>query len=263
MINVQGTKNMLDFALGCSKLRAFLHLSTGHVAGKRSGTIMENEIGTGQGFFNSYEQTKAESEVLVRDYMDKLPIAVYRLTTIIGDHTTGYVRQFGFFHNSLRLLAQGLIPFLAGDNNGHLDLIPTEYPVRAFYHLHRKNYRPRTTYHISCGPERSFTLEELLHETICHFKLSFSDRSLIVPEIVTKDEFDVRIARSASTRFRNIMHALDTFTGHLTVPKIFDRTNTLQDLAGSEIGAPPIRSYYFKVLDECVKRQFGKTGRPH
>jgi nucleoside-diphosphate-sugar epimerase len=261
IINVHGTKNMLDFALSCSKLHSFLHISTGHVAGKRSGTIMENEISTGQGFFNSYEQTKAESELLVRDYADKLPITVNRLTTVIGDYTTGYIRQFGFFHNSLRLLAQGLIPFLAGDKNGHLDLIPTEYPVRAVYYLHRKNYRPGTTYHISCGPERSFTLEEFLHETICHFRLSFSDRSLISPEIVTKDEFDVRIAQSASTRLRNIMHALGTFSGHLTVPKIFDQTNTLRDLAGSEIGVPSIRSYYFKVLDECVNRKFGKQER--
>ncbi len=104
IINVDGTKNILDFALQCRKLNAFLHISTGHVAGKRSGIIMENEISVEQGFFNSYEQTKAESELLVHNYMTRIPATIHRLTTVIGDYATGHIRQFGFFHNSIRLL---------------------------------------------------------------------------------------------------------------------------------------------------------------
>ncbi len=181
LINVHGTENMLKFAQNCSKLNAFIHISTGHVAGKRSGRIMEDELSTEQGFFNSYEQTKAESELLLNEYMEQLPITIHRLTTVIGDHATGHVRQFGFFHNSVRLLSQGIIPFLAGDKNGHLDLIPTEYPVQAVYHLHRKNFKPGSTYHICSGPERSFTLEAFLNETINYFKNIYTNDSLVTP----------------------------------------------------------------------------------
>ncbi len=253
-INVEGTKNVLDFALQCRKLNAFLHVSTGHVAGKRAGLIKENEIGVEQGFLNSYEQTKAESELLVHTYMTRLPITIHRLTTIIGDYTTGYIRQFGFFHNSIRLLSKGLIPFLAGDRNGHLALIPTEYPVQAVHYLHRNNFKPGTTYHICCGPERSFTLEVFLHETVNHLSKRCNKGSLAAPEIISQEEFEKRIDDSRNVRLTAIMKALGTFIGHLTLPKVFDQTNARRDLAESGIEAPPVQSYYYKVLDECVKR---------
>jgi len=258
VINVDGTKNVLEFALRCKKLTSFHQISTGHVAGKRYGTIMENEIDTKQGFFNSYEQTKAESELLVHKYMDRIPAAIHRLTTVIGDHTTGYIRQFGFFHNSVRLLSQGMIPFLAGNRTGHLDLIPTEYPVQAVYYLHRENFRPGTTYHICAGPERSFSLEEFLYETVDHFKKVLNRPNLKPPDIISEKEFDNRIAQTENNRITALLGALNTFIGHLTLPKIFDQSNTVRDLAGSGIEAPLVRSYYFKVLDECVRRRFGK-----
>lgn len=258
VINVDGTKNMIDFALRCRQLQCFLHISTGHVAGKRSGTIMEDELGTAQGFFNSYEQTKAEAELLVQEHMDAIPAAIHRLTTVIGDHATGHIRQFGFFHNSIRLLSQGTISFLAGDRNGHLDLIPTEYPVQAVHHLHKRHFNPGTTYHICCGPERSFTLEAFLNETAEYFKKRLNNKDLEPPAIVSPEEFDQRVARSNSARVTAVLHALGTFIGHLTLPKVFDQTNAIRDCAGSGIEAPPVRAYYFKVLDECVERKFGK-----
>jgi len=257
-INVDGTKHMIDFALKCRQVQSFLHISTGHVAGKRSGTILESEIDTRQGFLNSYEQTKAEAELLVHTYMDSIPVTIHRLTTVIGDSGTGHIRQFGFFHNSVRLLSQGFIPWLAGDKNVHLDMIPTEYPVEALHYLHRKNFKPGTTYHICCGPEKSFMLEDFLRETVGHFRIIMNNPSLPTPEIVCREEFDKRITRSNSARLSAVMHALSTFIGHLTLPKVFDQTNAQRDLAGSGITAPPIRAYYFKVLDECKMRKFGK-----
>jgi len=258
VINVTGTRNMLEFARQCKKLNVFVHISTGHVAGKWSGIIRENDLATDQGFFNSYEQTKAESEQLVHTYMDTIPITIHRLTTVIGDYTTGHIRQFGFFHNSVRLLSQGMIPFLAGNKSGHLDLIPTEYPVRAVYHLHRHNFQPGTTYHICAGPERSFTLDEFLQETVDHLKHVQNNTSLKPPDIISREEFDDRIKQSGTSRTTAILGALNTFIGHLTLPKVFDQTNAVRDLTGSGIDAPLIRSYYTKVLDECVRRKFGK-----
>ncbi len=259
LINVQGTQNVINFASGCRSLEAFLHISTGHVAGKRSGTIKEAELNTDQGFFNSYEQTKAESEALVHRYMNNLPITIHRLTTVIGDKKTGHIRQFGFFHNSVRLLAQSILPFLAGEKDCHLDLIPTDYPVHSVYHLHRNNFKPGTTYHICSGPERSFTLEAFLNETVNHFRKDFNTDSIMPPEIISQQEFKQRLSASNNKRLIAIMGALNTFIGHLTLPKIFDASNSERDLAGSGIEPPHVTSYYFKVLDECIRRKFGKV----
>jgi thioester reductase-like protein len=257
-INVTGTENLVEFARNCKNLKAFIHISTGHVAGRWTGTIYENDLGLGQGFLNTYEETKAEAELYLHDHMKEIPVGVYRLLTVIGNHATGHIRQFGFFHNSLRLLASGMIPFLAGDPKGHLDLIPLEYPVEAVYHLHRYNFHPGTTYHICTGPEKSFTLRAFLEETITYFRGALDRYDLQVPEILEAAEFERRIYQRNNPRLDAVMSALDTFIGHLTLPKVFDQTNASRDLSGSGIEVPPVREYYFKVLENCVRRRFGK-----
>jgi thioester reductase-like protein len=257
-INVTGTERLVEFARACRNLKAFIHISTGHVAGKWTGTIYEDDLGLEQEFLNTYEETKAEAELYLHEHMKKIPVGIFRLLTVIGDHATGHIRQFGFFHNSLRLLASGIIPFLAGDPKGHLDLIPLEYPAEAVYYLHRKNFHPGTTYHICTGPEKSFTLEAFLEETMAFFRRAFDKSDLIVPEILDGSEYENRMYRLNNPRLDAVMSALGTFIGHLALPKIFDRSNTIRDLAGSGIDVPPVREYYFKVLDNCVRRKFGK-----
>ena len=43
-VNLDGTKNLLAFASHCPRLKAFASLSTVHVAGKRTGTICEEDL---------------------------------------------------------------------------------------------------------------------------------------------------------------------------------------------------------------------------
>ena len=59
-VNYQGTVNLAEFARACPNLRAFAHVSTAHVAGRRSGLIAEDELEHSAGFVNSYEQSKYE-----------------------------------------------------------------------------------------------------------------------------------------------------------------------------------------------------------
>lgn len=68
-INVEGTHRLLELAQLCrarGSLRRFSHISTAYVAGDRVGVFHEDELDAGQGFRNSYEQTKHEAETLVR-----------------------------------------------------------------------------------------------------------------------------------------------------------------------------------------------------
>jgi len=43
------------------------------VAGKRTGTVLEDELQMGQGFKNHYESTKHESEIIVRNAWTRSP----------------------------------------------------------------------------------------------------------------------------------------------------------------------------------------------
>jgi nucleoside-diphosphate-sugar epimerase len=72
--NLDGTRRVLDLSSRCPRLKALIALSTVHVAGRRTGTIFEDELHHDAGFVNSYEQSKYETELLLREYMRTLPI---------------------------------------------------------------------------------------------------------------------------------------------------------------------------------------------
>ena len=65
-INVEGTRRMLDFAAGMRQLRSLAYVGTAYVAGERTDLVRESELAVGQSYRNTYEQTKAEAEALVR-----------------------------------------------------------------------------------------------------------------------------------------------------------------------------------------------------
>jgi thioester reductase-like protein len=72
--NVDGTQNVLDFARRCRSLRGIVCLSTVHVAGQRTDAIEEDIVEHSAGFVNCYEQSKYESELVLREGMGDLPI---------------------------------------------------------------------------------------------------------------------------------------------------------------------------------------------
>ncbi len=72
-INVEGTRRVLDFAAGARQLRSLAYVGTAYVAGERTGLVRESELAVGQSYRNTYEQTKAEAEALVRSRLDSLP----------------------------------------------------------------------------------------------------------------------------------------------------------------------------------------------
>src|SRR5215831_16536798 len=57
-VNVEGTRNVNNFAKSVVNLRRHHHVSTCYVAGKRKGLIREDELGHNAGFRNHYEATK-------------------------------------------------------------------------------------------------------------------------------------------------------------------------------------------------------------
>ena len=77
-INVEGTRHILDFAGGARQLRSFAYVGTAYVAGERSGLVRENELALGQGYRNTYEQSKAEAEVFVQSCLGSIPGVVLR-----------------------------------------------------------------------------------------------------------------------------------------------------------------------------------------
>jgi thioester reductase-like protein len=92
-INVDGTRNLLDFCRELPRLERFGHISTLAVAGTYEGVFADTDFDKGQTFKNYYEETKYLSEKLVREYRDTIPSVIFRPPVVVGHSKTGYIEK--------------------------------------------------------------------------------------------------------------------------------------------------------------------------
>ncbi|HZU81360.1 MAG TPA: SDR family oxidoreductase, partial [Polyangiaceae bacterium] len=93
-VNVGGAREAVEFAGACRKLSCLVFHSTAHVAGDRRGVVLEEDLEAGQSFRSVVEETKARAEKLVRGASGRVPIAVVRPATVVGDSRTGEIDRF-------------------------------------------------------------------------------------------------------------------------------------------------------------------------
>src|SRR5919109_2684814 len=162
--NLHATHVLLRLAQDFDRLQGFGFASTLYVAGTRTGDILEQELEE-TGFVNTYEQAKFETERALRARMKELPIAVYRMATLLGSRRTGEIRKPTAIHQAFRLHHRGLIPMIPGDPDQRVELLDTEHAAEAISRLLLETFNPGMTYHLTVGPDRAFTLAELIEET--------------------------------------------------------------------------------------------------
>ena len=128
-VNVIGTYNMLKFALNCPNLFAFIFFSSIVAAGKIKGDIFEDKLDLNCEFhFNRYEQTKFASEVLVRKYMDRLPIIIIRPGAVVGESKTGITDKFdGFYYAFSFISILKMFPIWMPHTHFNVPMVPVDY----------------------------------------------------------------------------------------------------------------------------------------
>lgn len=124
--NLEGTRHAIEFARETG-LRELHYVSTAYVCGNRSGVILEDELDRGQGFRNSYEESKFVAEQTVRDCRGFDSRTIYRPSIIAGDSQTGYTSSYHGLMWYLRLLAM-LVPQQPRDASGRIQT-DIELPV--------------------------------------------------------------------------------------------------------------------------------------
>ncbi len=261
--NVAGTQAVLAFAKECQHLERMACFSTVYVAGRTTGCFAEQDVGGADGFVNSYEQSKAEMEAVVRDAMRELPIAIYRLSTIIGDSRTGEVTGLNAIHHALRLLYQGLAPMVPGQETGLVDLIPVDFAAKASHYLFEHEFSPGATCHLCAGAAGSATLGALLDATMTAFERyrpAWRKRSIARPAIVELETYELFV-RSVEEAGNQVLlqatRAVQAFACQLAYPKVFDNRHAGVVLARAGIAAPNVLEYYDRVVRWCVEKNWG------
>jgi len=87
--NLEGTRNVVEFARALSGLRRFYHVSTAYVAGdQRPGSTMpEARLARPASFKNPYEESKFAAECAVAE--SGLPATIFRPSIILGERVSG------------------------------------------------------------------------------------------------------------------------------------------------------------------------------
>jgi nucleoside-diphosphate-sugar epimerase len=262
--NVDGSRNLLDFARNCPGLECAAFLSTVYVSGKRRGDFAESDFGdAGLGFVNSYEESKAEMEEMVSAAMSELPLILLRLSTVIGDSDSGRVRHFNTIHHAVRLLYGGLAPMIPGDPDEQVDIVSSDFVAQAILHLVEHAPRPGV-FHLAAGRKSSNSLADIIDETmsaIATYRPQWRRRTVEKPMIVDLDTYELfvkSVEEAGNPVLREATRSIRTFAYQLAHPKVFDTDRATATLAGMGIEPQPSLNFYPRVVKYCLDSNWGR-----
>lgn len=137
-VNLEGTKNVNDFARSVLALKRYNYISTCYVAGNRTGEILETDLEHDAGFRNFYEETKYLAEAEVDKLKAELPVTIFRPSVVVGDSNTGETAKYDGIYFLIQYLrkAPALLRFVnVGNNDVRLNLVPVDFVVEAIAEL--------------------------------------------------------------------------------------------------------------------------------
>ncbi len=251
-INVAGTRRMLELAGRAQQLgvlERYAQVSTAYVAGTHAGRFYEHDLDVGQSFNNSYEQSKFESEQLVRS-RPGLPFTILRPSIVVGDRHSGWTSAFNVLYWPLRALARGLFPAVPAVASAPVDVVSIDYVADAIHELCECPSAVRQTYHLTAGAEAS-TIAEIADLASGYFQQP-------PPRLLSPEEFmsgDHGVARS-------MIEEGAMYFPYFSVATIFDDAFTRTQLEPAGISVAPLRDYMSRLLDYATYSRWGKQPIP-
>ncbi len=240
--NVQGTRNALAFAKLAERrggLQRYAHVSTAYVAGTHAGRFCERDLDRGQGFRNSYEQSKFEAEQLVRS-QDAVPFTILRPSIVVGDRRSGWTSAFNVLYWPLRAFARGLFTTVPAVRSAPVDVVSVDYVADAIQALSGSADTEGETYHLTAGA-RASTIGEIAQLASDYFRRP-------VPRVLDPDEY----ARSGGPQVGG------EYFPYFSVATVFEDAVTRNRLDPLGITVSPLADYLDRLLDFATRSRWGK-----
>ena len=260
--NLDGTRRVLEV---CEKiqdkhgLKRLDYVSTAYVSGNRNDVVREDELSNkGLGWANFYEQSKFESESLVRAFREQgNPVSIYRPSTVVGDSNTGETPNFNVLYWPLRVYARGWWDLMIGYEDTPVDVVPINYVADCLVNLSLKgDSTVGRNYHLAAGPDKICRIRDLATHASKWFERPY-------PTFVTPEDFDKNIRpgidKSATPAQRMLISQGTVYMPYFVRSPLFDCSNVVADLEGTD--TPPLISVndYFDTLFEfCVRSDWGR-----
>jgi len=242
-VNVDGTRNVLDFAARCSRLERLQYISTCYVSGRHPGTFLEDDLEKGQVFNNFYEETKYLAEREVRARMKAgLPATIYRPAIAVGDSITGATQKYDGPYFFIQWLLRNPLPVaimpVVGDLTAEVNVVPRDFVVSAIAHLAGMPAAKGKTYQLADpAPLRVSELLDAVGQA--------TGRRLIkIPLSVGLAKWSIDHVPGVYQLMRIPSSSIDYFVH----PTHYDTRNTVADLRGSGISCPPFTAYLDRLV---------------
>ena len=254
-INVEGTRHVLDFAANAHQLRSFAYIGTAYVAGERADLVRESELAVGQSYRNTYEQTKAEAEALVRSRLDSMPGVILRPSIIVGDSRTGVTSSFKMMSWPLKIYARRLWRTVRGYPDAVLDIVPVDYVAASVARLAFDEAAFGNTVHLCAGRRGSATIQQIAQRASEYFHAP-------QPRYVDPKFFFAAVRPllwiSLWGRKRRILRDGRAYRDYFTMRMQFDTSNAERLLVPAGVSPPPVLDYLDRLFHYCVASDWGR-----
>jgi thioester reductase-like protein len=254
-INVEGTRRVLDFAAGMRRLRSFAYVGTAYVAGERSDLIRETELAVGQGYRNTYEQTKAEAEALVQSRLGSLPGVILRPSIIVGDSRTGMTSSFKMMYWPLKIYARRLWRTVPGYPDAVLDIVPVDFVATAVARLLFDESSLGSTVHLCAGPRGSATIQQVAQRAMEYFNAP--EPRYVDPKLFFAVLRPLLFV-SLWGRKRRVLRDGRAYRDYFTMKMQFDTSNAERLLGPAGVCPPPVLNYLDHLFHYCVASDWGR-----
>ncbi len=244
-VNVEGTRNVNQFALSLPRLRHYHYVSTCYVAGKRTGIIYENELRHSAGFRNFYEETKHLAEVEVDRLKPELPITIHRPSVVCGDSETGETVKYDGIYYLIRYILKwpALLSALnIGNSVVSLNLVPVDFVVNAMAALVRDPLAIGQT--LQLADPNPLSTRELFNEI--SRTLAGREALATVPASLVESS----LMLSVSPKLSGLPHSA---VPYFFLKQTYDTTRATQLLAPRGISCPPFPSYVGAIVDYAAR----------
>ncbi len=227
------------------------------------GVLPERWINVPREYHNTYEQAKAEAEVLISaGVTEGLPITVHRPSMVVGDSRTGEVMRFQIFYHLVEFLSGrrtfGFSPTFGATK---LDIVPVDYVANAVSWSSGRQETVGRILHLCTGPEESLRMDELQTRV----RAAFVTQGIRVPKQVSVPPSMLRAALPVIRALlpppgKRAISTLPIFLGYLAGNQGFANIETRKIMGGAGIAMPAVDSYLGRLLDRYLK--FGRNPAP-
>ena len=259
IINVEGTRRVLDFAAAAKQLRSVAYVGTAYVAGERAGLILEDELAVGQSYRNTYEQSKAEAEALVRSRLKSMPGVILRPSIIVGDSQTGATSSFKMMYWPLKIYARGLWRTVPGYPDAVLDIVPVDYVATAVARLAFEPAAMGSVVHLCAGPRGSASIDQIARRAAGYFgapQARYVDPKLFFAAVRPL------LFMTLWGRKRRVLRDGRAYRDYFTMKMQFDTANADRLLADIGVEPPHVLDYLDRLFNYCVASDWGRKPVP-